>query len=125
METRHKEILCLSHDRHMLQIRRMLLEHFGYTVLPAASPEDAMKLAKRHCPDLLLMDNSDSDIDFEQLAEQMKRLCPDMIVAMLSSYYYAVPGHSGQAIDRVVAKDEGPTSLISQIAELFGRTCHQ
>lgn len=120
MQPRRKEILCLSQDRHMLQIRRMLLEHFGYLVLSAASAEDAIEMAKNYCPDMLLMDNSDGNIDIEQLARQAKSVCPEMIVAVLSSYYYMPQASEENAIDRVVTKDDGPATVIRQIAELFG-----
>lgn len=119
MGTRHKEILCLCHDTSLLQVRRMLLEHFGYSVLSAASVEDAMRMAENHCPDMLLMDNSETGVDLEELARQVKELCPEVIVAMLSPYYYGPANGSSNAIDGVVTKDEGPDALQSQIADLF------
>lgn len=116
METRRKEILCLCYDSNMLRVRRLLLEHFGYVVLATTSPEDARGMVRDRCPDMLLMDNNDSAADFEQLAEQVKDLCPEVITVMLSSFYYS--GNS-EAIDRVVSRDDGPDALLSQIDELL------
>jgi CheY-like chemotaxis protein len=101
----------------------MLLEHFGYTVLPTTSVEDAKHLAKGQCPDMLLMDNSYPGIDFEHLAEQVKGVCPEVITVVLSPFY-GVRNGSGGAIDRFLAKDEGPDVLISQIADLFEEHPH-
>ncbi len=118
MHERRKAILCLCYDRDMLQVRRMLLEHFGYQVLPTSSVEDAKTLAGDSCPDMLLMDSNHPGIDFEQVAEQVKRVCPTMLTVVLSPYYGVRPGSSG-CVDRFVAKDDGPNVLIAQIAELF------
>ncbi len=119
MEPNRKAILCLCYDTTMLQIRQMLLEHFGYTVLPTSSVEDAKNVAEDRCPDMLLMDNSKPGMDFEQVARQFKTACPDMITVVLSPYYYGSRNGSRGVIDRFVANDEGPDVLISQIAELF------
>ncbi len=117
MQSRRKEILCLCYDRNMLQVRQMLLEHFGYVVYPTTSMETARHMVRDRCPHMLLMDSNDSGVDFEQLAKQVKRTCPEVITVMLSPYYYS---GNGGAIDRVVLKDEGPDVLLSQIEELLG-----
>src|SRR5262249_7021852 len=118
MEPRRKEILCLCYDRSMLQVRQMLLEHFGYVVHPTSSPEDAAVLVRNRCPDMLLMDDNDAGSDFEQLATQVKEICPDVITVMLSPFYYVKA--NSNSIDCVVSKDDGPDVLLSQIEELFG-----
>lgn len=118
MQTRRKAILCLCYDRDVLQVRRMLLEHFGYEVLPTSSLEDAKTVAESSCPDMLLMDNSHPGVDYEQVAEQVKKVCPTMLAVVLSPYYGVRPGSLG-CVDRFVAKDDGPKVLISQIEELF------
>jgi DNA-binding NarL/FixJ family response regulator len=117
MESRRKEILCLCYDHNMLQVRQMLLEHFGYVVHASNSPEDAASLVRDRCPDMLLMDDNDSGNDFEQLAAQVKQICPDVITVMLSPFYYVKA--SSESIDCVVSKDDGPDVLLSQIEELF------
>ena len=120
MQARRKAILCLCYDQHMLRIRQMVLEHSGYTVLPTSNVEDAKNVAMDYCPDMLLMDNSHPGVDFEQLATQVKRTCPQLIAVVLSPYY-GIHNGSGGAIDRYVAKDDGPDALLSQIEELFGK----
>jgi CheY-like chemotaxis protein len=119
MEPQRKAILCLCYDTNMLQIRRMLLEHFGYRVLPTTSVEAAKSLARDECPDMLLLDNSHPEIDFEQVALQVKQSCPRMLTVVLSPYYHGRKQTNG-VIDRFVPKDDGPGVLISQIEELFG-----
>ncbi len=103
----------------MLVVRRMLLEHFGYNVLPTTSVEDARNIAREQCPDMLLMDNGDRDTDYARLAEQVKSICPDVITVVLSPYYRVTAHPTARAIDRFVAKDDGPDALIAQIKELL------
>ncbi|HUI83923.1 MAG TPA: hypothetical protein VL240_06855 [Candidatus Binatia bacterium] len=119
MQSRRKAILCLCYDINVLQVRRMLLERFGYIVLPTTSVDDAKHMAEDQCPDMLIMDNSDPGIDFEQLGRQVKEACPELITVVLSSYGYGSRNGTG-SIDHVVDKGEGPDALISQIGELFG-----
>ncbi|MGB8887092.1 MAG: hypothetical protein WCC87_10245 [Candidatus Korobacteraceae bacterium] len=120
MQSRRKAILCLCHDRDTLQVRRMLLEHFGYEVFSTSSVEDAKTAAKNSCPDMLLMDNSHPGIDVEQVARQVKTICPSMLAVVLSPYFGLRPTWHGY-VDRFVTNDDGPDALIAQIEELFER----
>ena len=115
-----KAILCLCPDANMLQIRRMLLEHFGYVVLLSTSPEDARRVIEHQCPDMLLMDNGDPEMDYKKLARQVKKVCPDLITVVLSPYFRVAPNGTESSIDRFILKDDGPDALIAQIRELFG-----
>ena len=114
-----KAILCLCHDSNMLLIRRLLLEHFGYVVLPTTSVDEARSMAALQCPDMLLMDNGDPGMDYARLAEQVKQVCPDVITVVLSAYYRLSSTGAAGSIDRFVAKDDGPDALIAQIKELL------
>ena len=118
MRGRSKAILCLCHDATMLQVRRMLLEHFGYQVWPTSSVEDATLLAENVCPDMLLMDNNYPGVDLEQVAGQIKQACPHVITVVLSPYF-GVHDSSQTAVDRIVPRDEEPDALIARIEELF------
>ena len=117
MQKRRKAILCLCDDTSMLQVRRMLLERVGYNVLPSSSVEDAKTVVLNQCPDMLLMDNTHPGV--EQLAKQVKSICPGVITVVLSPYFGVRRDAQDAGIDRFVAKDEGPGVWISQIDELF------
>jgi len=120
MKARDRAILCLCYDRNMLQVRQMLLEHFGFTVLPTSSVEEAEQIAGSRCPDMLLMDNSYPGIDFQEIAKQVKRACPGVITVLLSPYYYGFRRGSDGAIDHFVTQDDSPDQLISQLQGLLG-----
>lgn len=124
VEPQRKAILCLCCDTNTLQVRQMLLEHFGYRVFATNSVEDAKSIAEDRSPDMLLMDNNHPEVDPEQVASQVKTKCPGVIAVVLSPYYYGAGKPSRSAIDRFVTSNNGPGVLISQIGELFGdRSC--
>ena len=95
----------------------MILEHFGYTVLPTTSLEEAKLQAEGACPDMLLMDNNYPGVNVQEFARDVKRLCPEVMAVVLSPFF-AVRSANG-AIDRFVTNDEGPDALIAQLDELF------
>ena len=118
MERTHKAILCLCHDPNMLEIRKLLLERFGYTVWPADSVEGAKAIAGRVCPDMLLMDNSYPPDDLESLAEQVKSVCPEMVAVLLLPSF-SIHNHERSAIDRYVPREEQPSVLMAHIYDLL------
>lgn len=119
MQTRRKGILFVCEDATMLEVRQMLLERFGYEVWPTTSMHDASVIARRTCPDMLLMENSHyPGGDLERLVASVKRACPKMIAVVLAPYF-AVRDSSNSAIDRFVARDDAPDSLLAQIQELL------
>ena len=120
MQPRRRAILCLCHDATMLQLRQMLLEHFGYKVWPTSSIEDATILAANICPDMLLMDHNYPGVDLERVAQQVKQVCPGVITVVLSPYF-AVHNSSDTAVDRFVPRDEEPDALVARIEELFAQ----
>ena len=119
MEQLQKAILCVSSDPTILHLRQLLLERFGYRVYPASRLQDASSLASYHCPDILLMDYSFSIAELEELAQGVKQICPDLMVAVVAPYF-AMPGVNGRSIDRFISIDESPGVIISSIREMLG-----
>ena len=119
MSSNTKAILCLCDDVTMLHVRQLLLEHFGYRVLPTRTIADAENVACENCPDMLLMDSNFPGIDIERVARQLKILCPELVAVVLTPSY-AGRNQQHSAVDRFVPRDEGPDVLINQIQELLG-----
>jgi CheY-like chemotaxis protein len=118
MPSRRKAILCLCHDATMLRVRKMLLEHEGYEVMPSRSAARATKIAAATCPDMVIMDNSYPGRDAESLATQLKQACPETIAVVLSPYF-AVRDASHSAVDCFLANDGPPDHIVARIGELF------
>lgn len=113
-----RAILCLCHDRTTLQVRKLVLEHFGYKVLTADSVQLAKHMAKQSCPDLMLLDNNYPSTDCESIAKEMKQACPTMLAAVLSPYFANRRSAQGW-IDRFISDDEAPDALIGHIRDMF------
>jgi CheY-like chemotaxis protein len=118
MEDVSKAILCLCDDALMLQVRRLVLEHFGYRVWSADTLENARDIAKAVCPDMVLMDNNFQGLDIERVAEQVKGVCPNVIAVVLTPYYSVRNAKHG-AVDHFVARDEEPDSLVAHLRDLL------
>jgi len=52
-----KKVLIADDDGKNLKLLRMLIQNAGHETLEAENGEEAVRLAKEHIPDLILMDN--------------------------------------------------------------------
>jgi len=106
MDSNRKEILCLCRDHTTLYARRMLLEHFGYSVLAIRSLTQMNAVLRHTCPDMLLLDITDPAFNFEEIAKRAKSVCPRMLSVALTPEYGLRNSDSG-AIDGFIRLD-GP-----------------
>jgi two-component system cell cycle sensor histidine kinase/response regulator CckA len=82
-----KTILVVEDTPLVLKTVRMILERANFTVLAAASADEAMRLAGcAKTIDLLLSDVTMPDISGPDLALKLKELRPDMRVILMSGY---------------------------------------
>jgi two-component system cell cycle response regulator DivK len=52
-----KKVLIADDDGQNLKLIRMLIQNAGFETIEAETGEEAVRLAKEHIPDLILMDN--------------------------------------------------------------------
>ena len=120
LQSKQKEILCVCQDGLTLQVRQMLLEHFGYKVLTSDSIAAVPTLLRQICPDMLLLDTSDPELDWQELTNMAKIACPDILSVVLTSDYGRL--HSDhESVDRFLRLDGPREEWISGIASLFAR----
>ena len=55
MSTIHR-ILLAEDDRFLRKAAETMLKRAGFTIIPAADGEEALRLAREHVPDLMLLD---------------------------------------------------------------------
>ncbi len=118
MQSKRKEILCLCHDELTLQVRQMLLEHFGYKVLTTDSVGKMHAILRQACPDMVLLDTTDPELDWQELSGKAKSICPDILSVVLTTDYGRLRnGH--EAVDRFLRLDGPREEWLSGIQSLF------
>ncbi len=83
-------VMLVDDDRTMLSLLRTLLELDGFEVIVAPTLTDILDVARRECPDVLLMDCILPDIDGLDLLRDIRqdeRTCA-MVVVMTSGMDY-------------------------------------
>jgi CheY-like chemotaxis protein len=118
--TSKRIILCIDSDDAVLRYEKALLERSGYVVLTAASAQQGLRLVTMCKCDAVLLDYDMRVIDGYELACEIKRVLPDLIVIMVSGS--EVPIQALALADAFVPKLEASRQLLPMIAELCART---
>lgn len=73
MSNTRKIVLVVEDEESILELLRYNLEKEGFTVIPAASGEDGLALARRRRPDLILLDLMLPGMDGLEVCRLLKR----------------------------------------------------
>jgi CheY-like chemotaxis protein len=103
----------------MLRYEKALLERSGYTVLTAASAQQGLRLVTMCRCDAVLLDYDLPAINGYEVACEIKRVLPDLIVIVVSGS--EVPIQALALADAFVPKLEASRQLLPMIAELCAR----
>jgi CheY-like chemotaxis protein len=90
-------ILVVEDEPSILQLSRSLLEEYGYTVLSALSPKEALTLVERHKGEihLLITDVVMPGMNGRELRDQLSARRPGIKVLFMSGYTADVIAHQG------------------------------
>lgn len=90
-------ILLVEDDKSILKLGERMLNSFGYTVLSAATPGEAIKLVEESMGkiDLLLTDVVMPEMNGRELSERLKKQDPDLKTLYMSGYTANVIAHRG------------------------------
>jgi signal transduction histidine kinase/ActR/RegA family two-component response regulator/CHASE3 domain sensor protein len=105
-------ILLVEDEPTILRMTRMMLERKGYSVLSAATPVNAVDLAKTHADKihLLMTDVVMPEMNGRDLSGQITALYPDIRLLFMSGYTSNVIAHQG-VLDDGVAFIQKPFSM--------------
>ncbi len=108
----HETILLVEDEPAILQVGRRMLERLGYTVIPAASPSEALRLAQQHAGELhlLMTDVVMPDMNGRDLAKLLLSLYPGLKRLFMSGYTADVIAHHG-VLDQGVHFIQKPFSM--------------
>ena len=90
-------IMLVEDELEILKLTKTTLERLGYTVLPANSPGEAIRLANEYAGqiDLLITDVVMPEMNGRDLAKNLLSLYPDIKRLFMSGYTAEVINHSG------------------------------
>jgi PAS domain S-box-containing protein len=93
----HETILLVEDEPSILNMAKLMLETFGYRVLSASTPGEAVRLADGHDGriDLLIVDVIMPEMKGPDLAKQVVSLYPDIVCLFMSGYSGDVIAHRG------------------------------
>ncbi len=111
-------ILCIDDHETSLAGWCLYLQHAGYSVETARTPQEGLELFAIHHFDLVLLDYAMPDMNGSEVAATMKRMKPDVRILMLSGARNVPDGDRAYA-DGFVEKGHPPIVVLQKIEELL------
>ena len=115
-----KATLLIVDDEENL--RKLYEETFiaeGYNVILADNGEDAIRMAKEHLPNIVIMDIRMPGMDGLNAMREIFRTISEIMVVLNSSYTHYKNNFMSWATDAYVVKDKDLTELKKVVAELI------
>jgi two-component system cell cycle response regulator DivK len=112
-------VLLVDDDIHNQKIFETVLRHSGFVVRQASNGEEALREARAHHPDLILMDLSIAVIDGWECTRQLKadEVTRDIIILALTAH--AMHGDEERALaagcDGYLSKPISPRKLVEEV----------
>jgi len=120
-------ILLVEDEPTILRMTRMMLERKGYSVLSAATPAEAIDLAKAHADKihLLMTDVVMPEMNGRDLSGQIVRLYPGIRLLFMSGYTSNVIAHQGVLDDGVafIQKPFSMEDMMAKVREVLDKSC--
>jgi CheY-like chemotaxis protein len=113
-----KRILCVDDQEAGLEIRKLLLESQGHSVLTANTGSEALEAVRRELPDLVILDYRLADTSGEDIARELKRDHPDLPILLLSGYPQ-VPDSAKTVVNAFIVKGDPTDSFLRTIESLL------
>jgi len=111
-------LLCIDDEADGLEVRKMVLESAGYSVLTAGGGKSGLEIFIAECVDLVVLDYAMPEMNGFDVAVEMKRIRPGIPILMLSAYF-PVPPEVLQVVDAYATKGESPVRLFELVRALL------
>ena len=112
-------ILCVDDDPAIRHYEKTLLERSGYAVLTASSAQQGLKLVTMCEFDIVLLDYAMLGMTGYEVAMEMKRMTPELMVILLSGGDVPIQGLA--FVDGFIFKLDASRELLPMIAALGNR----
>jgi len=110
-------LLCVDDNEQALQIRKLVFESAGYRVLAANDCATAMQLFSLSAVDLVICDQFLQGSTGTELAAAMKKLKPEVPIAIISGLVDAPEGM--EHADLFICKGEAPVVWLKKLSDLL------
>ena len=122
--TAGKTVLVVDDIAEQRGILTTLLAYSGYELLEAADGEEAIRMAREHCPDLILMDAGLPRLDGWGATERLKQdpVTAEIPVIMLTAYALEVDrARALQAgCDSFLTRPVAPRRVLEEVQQWIG-----
>lgn len=112
-------ILVVEDDPVSLELMAYLLTAFGHSVLRAADGAEALRLARRELPDLVLCDNQLPVLSGVEVARELKSDAATRGIPLVSVTAAAMPGDRQRLLeagfDGYLAKPITPETFVQEV----------
>jgi DNA-binding NtrC family response regulator len=113
-------ILCIDDDQTALNVRKMVLEVAGYSVLTASDFDLAMRLFTASAVDIVISDQLLQGKTGTALAAEMKRLKPATPIVIVSGVVQEPEGM--EYADLFMVKGEAPAVWLKKISDVLQKS---
>ncbi len=111
-------VLCVDDEQIGLEVRRLLLERSGYTVLTAADGPSGLSLFRTQPVEAVVLDFSMPGMHGGEIAACMRAEKPEIPILLLSAYV-GLPADITGLVDVYMTKGEGAPALLAKLNSLF------
>lgn len=111
-------ILCIDDEELGLRVRKIVLERAGYRVATAIDGPLGLSIFAQERVDLVVLDYSMPSMDGGAVAQEMRRLRPEIPIILLSAYIN-LPPEVVRMVDCTMLKGDGPGVLLRTIKDLL------
>ena len=112
-------VLCVDDEHVGLQVRRLLLERSGYTVLTARDGDAGLSLFRQEPVEAVVLDYAMPGMHGGEIAARMRAEKPEVPILLLSAYV-GLPAEVTSVVDIYMTKGEGAPALLDKLQSLFG-----
>ena len=111
-------ILCIDDEDLGLEIRKMVLEREGFTVLTAKDGQSGISVFDTEQIDAVVLDYAMPGMDGGKVAAILRQRRPDIPILMLSAYV-ALPEEVMRVISISATKGDGAFTLVDKLKGLL------
>ena len=111
-------ILCIDDEELGLEVRKMVLEREGFTVITARDGASGLSMFETEQVDAVVLDYAMPGLDGGKIAALLRQRNPFVPILMLSAYV-ALPEDVTRVISLAATKGEGAYSLVGKLKELL------